>query len=263
MGLGVNRLGVTNTNQFNPATLFVDGIEGAWYDMSDRSTMFQVDGTTPAVEGQAVGKILDKSGNGNHLIQTTESKCPVLRVDDIGNTCLDFTTDDGMRTSNNLTFGDDSTTEMSVFVACRKESTGLNQTVVELSPTVGGSNGAFRVFCTNNEGWRSIQKGTTANAITSSSVSNPNRAIITSIGSITQPRHLYRKTGVEIGDSSSTLGTGTYNNHQLNIGSRNNGASQFLDGKIYALVVIGKEATTKQILGMEQYMSDKSGVALP
>ncbi len=158
-GLGVNKLGVTGAGQFNPAALFADGTEGAWYDMSDRSSMFKVDGTTPAVEGQAVGKILDKSGNGNHLVQTNSSKCPVLRVDDSGNTCLDFTTDDGMRTSNDLTFGDDSTTEMSVFIACRKESAGVNQTVVELSPTVGGSNGGFRIFCTTGDAWRAIQKG--------------------------------------------------------------------------------------------------------
>jgi hypothetical protein len=42
---------------------------GAWYDPSDLTTLFQDSaGTTPvtAVE-QPVGKILDKSGGGNHL----------------------------------------------------------------------------------------------------------------------------------------------------------------------------------------------------
>mgnify|MGYP000436360467 CR=1 FL=1 len=59
-GLGVNRLGVTNTNQFNPATFFTDGTQGAWYDMSDRSSMFKVDGTTPAVEGEPVEGAVSK-----------------------------------------------------------------------------------------------------------------------------------------------------------------------------------------------------------
>lgn len=262
LGSGVNRLGVTNTNQFNPSTFFADGTQGAWYDMSDRSTMFKVDGTTPAVQGQAVGKILDKSGNGNHLVQTTESKCPVLRVDDLGNTCLDFVSDDGMRTPENINFGDDSTTTMSVITACRKESTGLNQTVAELSNSVGGNQGGFRIFCTSGELWRAIQKGTVANSLTSSAVGNPNRCIITSVSNMSTPRHLYRRNGSVVSDSGSTLGTGTYNNHLLSIGGRAGGLSANLDGKIYALVIVGKEITAQQIDAVEKYMSDKSGVSL-
>lgn len=261
LGSTVNRLGVTNTNQFNPATFFTDGTQGAWYDMSDRSSMFKVDGTTPAVEGEPVGKILDKSGNGNHLIQTTESKCPVLRVDS-GKTCLDFVTDDGMRTTGNITFGDDSTTAMSVIVAAKKESTGLNHTVTELSNSVGGNQGAFRIFCTSGELWRAIQKGTVANTISSSAVSNPNNSIITSVANMSTPRHLFRRNGAVVTDSGSTLGTGTYNNHQLSIGGRAGGASANLDGKIYALVIVGKEITAQQIDSVEKYMSDKSGVSL-
>lgn len=260
--LGVNKLGATNTHQFNPATFFADGTEGAWYDMSDRSTMFKVDGTTPAVQGQAVGKILDKSGNNNHLVQTVLSKCPVLRVDDLGNTCLDFVADDGMQTASDVLFGNASTTAMSVFIAGRKETTGVFQTLVELSNNVGSQNGSFRVFCTDGDEWRSIQKGTSASVITTAQISNPNRAILTSIGNISTPRHLFRQDGVVVNDTSGTLGTGTYLNQPLNLGARANGAASQLDGKIYTLVVVGKEATEQQIFDMEQYMSDKSGVSI-
>jgi len=48
---------------FSPASLFVNGEQGFWYDPSDLSTLFQDSaGTTPvtAVE-QPVGLILDKS----------------------------------------------------------------------------------------------------------------------------------------------------------------------------------------------------------
>ena len=51
------------TNIFTPAALFTAGVNGAWYDPSDFSTMFQdAAGTTPvtAVE-QPVGLMLDKS----------------------------------------------------------------------------------------------------------------------------------------------------------------------------------------------------------
>lgn len=66
--------------QFLPAALFAAGEQGAWYDPSDLSTMFQDSaGTTPvtAVE-QPVGKILDKSGRDNHATQATPASCPVL-----------------------------------------------------------------------------------------------------------------------------------------------------------------------------------------
>ena len=65
---------------FNPALLFAAGEQGAWYDPSDMSTLFQDSaGTTPvtAVE-QPVGLVLDKSGNGNHASQPTAAARPVL-----------------------------------------------------------------------------------------------------------------------------------------------------------------------------------------
>ena len=59
--------------------LFGSGEQGALYDPSDLSTLFQdTAGTTPvtAVE-QPVGRILDKSGRGNHATQATTTKRPV------------------------------------------------------------------------------------------------------------------------------------------------------------------------------------------
>lgn len=65
---------------FSPASLFSSGEQGVWYDPSDLSTMYQdAAGTTP-VTGmeQPVGRILDKSGRGNHATQTTATSRPVL-----------------------------------------------------------------------------------------------------------------------------------------------------------------------------------------
>ena len=62
------------------SNLFFNAEQGAWYDPSDFSTLFQDSaGTTPvtAVE-QPVGKILDKSGRGNHATQSTAASRPVL-----------------------------------------------------------------------------------------------------------------------------------------------------------------------------------------
>jgi len=65
---------------FTPTLLFASGEQGAWYDPSDMSTLFQDSaGTTPvtAVE-QPVGRMLDKSGRGNHATQATAINRPVL-----------------------------------------------------------------------------------------------------------------------------------------------------------------------------------------
>lgn len=72
------------------SAMFSRGEPGAWYDPSDLSTLFQdAAGTTPvtAVE-QPVGRILDKSGRGNHATQSTTTKRPVLsrRVNALINT---------------------------------------------------------------------------------------------------------------------------------------------------------------------------------
>ena len=78
--IGLGSVAGFGVQQFSPADLFSAGEQGAWYDPSDYSTLFQDSaGTTPvtAVE-QFVGLMLDKSGRGNHATQTTSAKRPKL-----------------------------------------------------------------------------------------------------------------------------------------------------------------------------------------
>jgi hypothetical protein len=63
MYIGLNNLGLTGlNNKFSPAALFSAGEQGAWYDPSDMSSMYQDSkGTTPVTAvGQTVGLMLDK-----------------------------------------------------------------------------------------------------------------------------------------------------------------------------------------------------------
>lgn len=85
MFAGVGRVGLWASayggTSFTPLSLFAAGEPGVWYDPSDLSTMFQDSaGTTPVTAvDQPVGKILDKSGRGNHATQGTSTKRPVLK----------------------------------------------------------------------------------------------------------------------------------------------------------------------------------------
>ena len=107
MNLGIG-LGVTNylrvpTVPLDPdaaiAALFESGEEGAWYDPSDSSTVWQdAAGTTPAGVGDPVGRIDDKSGNGNHATQSTSTARPVLQSSS-GLYYLEFVIDDYMQTA--------------------------------------------------------------------------------------------------------------------------------------------------------------------
>jgi len=82
LGLSIVQLAVRQLlgGAFTPDALFAANEQGAWYDPSDMSTLFQdAAGTTPvtAVE-QPVGRMLDKSGRGNHATQATAINRPVL-----------------------------------------------------------------------------------------------------------------------------------------------------------------------------------------
>lgn len=80
LGMGVSDTWtVSNTSTLDPSTL--PHLQ-AWYDPSDLSTMFQdTAGTTPiTADGQAVARINDKSGNGNHLMQSTAGQRPLYKT---------------------------------------------------------------------------------------------------------------------------------------------------------------------------------------
>jgi len=62
--------------------LFSGGEQGAYYDPSDSSTVFQDAAmTTPAGANDPVGALMDKSGNGNHATQSMAAARPIRRTD--------------------------------------------------------------------------------------------------------------------------------------------------------------------------------------
>jgi hypothetical protein len=71
--------GSITTGDFNPAfELFGNGEQGLWYDLNDDSTIFQDSaGTTLASWGDPVGRVNDKSGNGNNAVQSTAGSRPI------------------------------------------------------------------------------------------------------------------------------------------------------------------------------------------
>ena len=67
---------------FNPSGLFASGAQGAWYDPSDFSTLFQDAAGSTAVTAveQPVRLMRDKSGRGNDATAPNDASRPVLRA---------------------------------------------------------------------------------------------------------------------------------------------------------------------------------------
>lgn len=84
---------------FTPASLFIGGFAGGWWDPSDLTHMWKdTAGTIPVTaDGDAVARIDDKSGNGNNLLQSTSGSRPLYKTSG-GKSWLQFDgTDDYMR----------------------------------------------------------------------------------------------------------------------------------------------------------------------
>ena len=243
---------------FSPASLFSSGEEGAWYDPSDLSTLFEEDGTTPASVDGPVGKVLDKSGNGNHLIQTTETKCPTLRLAG-GLYYLEFDgVDDGLQASAIDFTGTDA---MSVFAGARKEADEV-AVVAELSNNVGGNAGAFRLASISSNVWRYTSKGTSLVNANATSYTPPVTSVLTGLSDISAPSAIIRVDGVEKATPTTSQGSGSFGNHTLNVGARNNAASLQLNGRLYGMIVRGVLSNAAEIASAEAYIAGKTGVSI-
>jgi hypothetical protein len=79
---------------WNPSGLFAASERGGWWDPSDITTLWQDSvATTPVTAvGDPVGRMDDKSGNGNHFIQANNTSFrPIYQVDGSGYPYLQFT----------------------------------------------------------------------------------------------------------------------------------------------------------------------------
>ena len=260
IGIGATlfKRAVMGSRGFSPSALFANGEEGGWYDPSDLTTLFEEDGTTPASVDGPVGKILDKSGNGNHLIQTTETKCPTLKLAG-GLYYLEFDgIDDGLRSAD-IDFTGTST--MSVFSGARKEADEV-AVVAELSNNVGGSTGAFRLASIGGDVWRYTSKGTTGVNGNATGYTPPVTSVLTGLSDIANDVATIRVDGVEKASPTAEQGDGPFGNHPLNVGGRNDGSLLQLDGRVYGLIVRGALSDASEIASAEKYIANKTGVSI-
>lgn len=115
---------------FDPASLVTGGTAGLWIDPSDLASMFQdAAGTVPAAIDAPVGRVLDKSGRGNHATQSVAASRPMLRRDTDGRHSLEFDGVDDFLHHGFGVLGGDAT------LSCAAQRTGGTGVVGLLSAT--------------------------------------------------------------------------------------------------------------------------------
>jgi hypothetical protein len=260
-GLGLT-VALRNSGAFTPAAL---QNMRAWYDPSDLSTLFQdVAMTVPVTgDGQPVGAMRDKSGNGYHMLQPVAPKRPIYRrafelhwleFDGVG---------DCMSTSGFSMVGAD---EVTIAMAVFAQDSGTIGTLCELSANSGNSSGTFALFERGVDAaqvsWRSRGDAYTATHNRVRSVALPATSIYTCAGKIASDLNTIRRNGGLLGATSITdQGGGVFATDALFLGARG-GSIYAFRGRLYGLCLFNRVLPVAEVVKLETFLADKSEVVL-
>jgi hypothetical protein len=228
-----------------------------WFDPSDISTLSQDSaGTTPvAAAGDGIGRIMDKSGAGNHATQTTTPSRPLWQTT---YAAFDGTDDSWATPSVDFT----STNKVTVVAGVRKNSDAATGALVELSPNAGANAGAFYLLAPGSAGptYGVASRGSATASITRSGYASPVSSVLTCVADIAAPSLALRVDTVE-GAVATSQGTGNFGNYSLYIGRRNNASLPF-NGNLYGLIIIGRLLSPDEMWVCERYMAQQAGIAI-
>lgn len=268
LGLGLGLGAITSPltgggGGFSPASLFANGEQGAWYDPSDFSTMFQDSaGTTPVTAvGQPVGRILDKSGRGNHASQSTAAARPVLQQDGNGKYYLAFDGVDDKLLSTSIDFS--GTNEATLAVAFSRTNDAAAGYIFSHSAEVNTQPGvsiSSPTFTAPSIGLVSVGTSLTL------ALQNPAQAAgipVVALGQtkISTDKNILQVNAVQVASAGIDQGSGNYANVVANVGSVPSGGAYF-NGKLYGVVYLSRNETAQEQSDTNQYLAAKSGVTL-
>ena len=249
--------------------LFAQSEQGAWYGPSDWSTLFQGSaGTLPVTAvGQPVGRMLDKSGRGNHCSQSTAINRPILQQDGNGRYYLAFNGTNSWMQTASIDFT--ATDKMTVALGIAKDTVATSLPF-EVAGTFNGVDGGYGLVLNDAApldyfGFRGVGAdalfgkfgGGTAPSL-SVLVATLNQS-----GASNATRLTTRRNGADqsLGYGGSILAPGTFRNAPIFLGSRG-GVASYFQGKVYGLIIRGALSSTPQIASAERYMAGKTGVTL-
>ena len=241
--------------------LFANNEQGFAFDFNDLSTMYQdAAGTVPVTGvGQPVGRVLDKSGRGNHATQTTSAKRPILQQNaTTGAYYLAFDGVDDCLVTGNVDFSGSS--KLSLFTGLRKNNDNT-AIVVELSQTSGYSTpGAFYLVSGDDVG--AIGYTSAASNYSVAQITNvpaPDIAVLSLAFDRSTTTSTIRRNAVA--GTNGNTGTGNFGNFPVFIAARNQSSLRF-NGHLYSLITIARLTTSTEITNTENTIAKNVGVTL-
>lgn len=235
---------------WNPDLLFRDGVGGAWYDPSDINTLFQdAAGTIPVTaDGDPVGLMLDKSGNGKHASQGVAARRPVYQSG--------YLTFNGVSSSMIISTGLASTPD-ALYCGYGFASNLQNPQVdlFDLSSDLGRN--GMRSLWFNGQ-WQ-LQCGSTSPTRTTIPTGVLGEEVVI-VQQVMSGAMRGRINGIDCG----TVAVDGFkpNTGRSFLGSESSLLSN-LQGKIGVLVVVNSTASEETIKLLESYVANKAGVTLP
>lgn len=257
------RLRLRNGATFSPGDLFEQGEQGVWFDPSDMTTLFQDSaGTVPVTAAaQPVGRILDKSGRGNHATQATAGSRPMLRNSG-ALWWLEFDGVDDFLVTSSIAFVSD---KMLIGAGIRKASDAAVGAVMEFSAAIGSNNGTFNILAPGAAASATVQtgmKGTIRKDVSTTAIfAAPITLVVAGQGDIASGTSRILVNDVQRMADATGLGTGTFGNFPLYIGMRA-GTSLPLAGNLYGLIARETLSSNAEVTSMDRYLGSKSGVAI-
>ena len=176
-------------------------------------------------------------------------------------------TDDNMFSggpAGTLNFNLSGTDKIAVFAGVHKSSDATTGLVAELSTDLNANNGSFFVVAPLTAGVANVSfasKGTSSVGSTGTGLPAPVSFVHSGQGDIATPRTAGRVNGASTGITSTSLGTGNYGNYPLYVGRRGTTSIPF-NGRIYQLLILGRNVTPDELFLTERYVGQKMGIAL-
>jgi hypothetical protein len=240
-----------------------------WLDAADASTIYDAtSGGSLVAAGGSVARLADKSGNGRHATQDTQSLRPLRRTAiQAGLDVVRFDgADDSLRAANVFT----ATTEYTVFFVGRGDAINDNgRAFLSLAPTATSTNGYFHYVYRNDLANKSRAMFTTNGS--EQSLSSDTASGIT-YNAFHCMSAVHSATGREWwinsasqGTANTATGSAAFSSAELRLGwyyARSAGEGFFpLSGDIGEVLVYGSALSDANRSAVESYLMNKWGIS--
>ena len=230
----------------------------AWYDPSDLTTLFQDAAMTVpvAADGDVVGAMKDKSGNGYHLLQATTANKPLYKTSG-GLYWLQFDSANDYLSAANVP--GTATWSMCAGALFNGIAGGSIDQIMALNTGIGlaAQHLQFRRSATATQ-VISINSASTAFTDTSSTISASTAYVLTGLRTAAAADALVNGASNGTTTITGTARTGTYT---LYMGVTVPGTDPH-DGRVFQAVYLGREFAGSEKADTEAYVATKSGVTL-